>query len=65
MISEGLCFAARFRWKEEISSLFQMYFKLLDSVVKILKLTDKNVGHQDSKTDSFTLSFTLFHTFFY
>ena len=29
------------------------------AVVKILKLTDKNSGHQDSKTGSFTLSFTL------
>ena len=38
-----------------------MHFKLLGSsaVVKVLKLTDKNSGHQDSKIGSFTLSFTL------
>ena len=28
-------------------------------MVKVLKLTDKNSGHQDLKTASFTLSFTL------
>ena len=59
MISVRLCFATRFHWIERNFKFIPNAFNLIVSVVKILKLTDKNFGHQDSKTGSFTLSFTL------